>query len=81
MIRNEYAVKDKGNMKDLSLCVGGILLLVAALATPLSVIYGIYDWAVIDLQFKVALWAACKSWISMAAMVVPGFILINIGSQ
>jgi len=60
-------------MKEL---LGIGFFIIAALATPVSVVYGIYEWVVIDVQFKYALWEACKMWLSMIAMVVPGGVLL-----
>jgi len=67
-------------MKSACSIVGLVLLVLAALATPVSVVYGIYEWAVIDLEFKVALWEMAKMWISMIAMLVPGGILFFLGN-
>jgi hypothetical protein len=35
----------------------------AALATPIAIGIGLYDWVVIDVEFKVALWSGFKSWL------------------
>lgn len=37
----------------------------AALATPIAIGIGIYEWAVVDALFKEALWIGFKNWIIM----------------
>lgn len=49
-----------------------LFLGMAALATPLAIAIGLYDWAVADIEFKVALWSGFKSW---AAMFFGGLIV------
>ena len=68
-------------MKSLFFVVGIFLMGMAALATPISVVYGIYEWAVVDTQFKVALWEAAKTWVSMLVLLIPGFILFSLGKK
>ena len=59
-------------MKDLILIVGVVFLAVAALATPVSVGLGIYDWVIAGSEFKFALWYGCKVW---AALTAAGLIV------
>lgn len=52
-------------MRSILLTISTLLLVEAILATPIAVIMGIYDWAVLDMEFKVALWGAIKLWIGL----------------
>ena len=60
-------------MKEL---LGIGFFIIAALATPVSVVYGLHEWVIVDVEFKFALWEAAKLWLSMIAMVIPGGIIL-----
>ena len=49
-------------MKTLTLVLACIFLVIAALATPIAIGLGLYDWVVNDMEFKYALWEGFKSW-------------------
>ncbi len=53
------------NSKELSIVVMMIGAACMALGTISSLIYLIYQWAVVDLALKSALWSACKLWMWM----------------
>ena len=59
-------------MKTLTLLLACVFLSMAALATPVAIGFGIYDWVVNDMVFKLALWEGFKSW---ALMVVSGLCI------
>lgn len=63
-------------MKILGL-IGVILICIAAIATPISIGWGLYQWATDALIFKMAAWEGFKIWISMVACVIPGIFLIT----
>jgi hypothetical protein len=52
-------------MKTTLMILGGLFLFMAALATPVSIGVGIYDWVIVDLEFKFALWEGFKLWMKM----------------
>ena len=66
-------------MKSLLFWVGGLFIIIAAAATPLSIILGVYDWVGNDVEFKNALWFGIKCWASMLSIGlvvgVPCFII------
>ena len=66
-------------MKFLSLALGAGLLVLAALATPVSLVYGLHEWVIIDIEFKYALWEACKVWLSMLCLAIPGVCFLVLG--
>ena len=59
-------------MKLLILLIGFLFLLMAALATPIAIGLGLYDWVGNDMEFKFALWEAFKSW---ALMIIVGLVV------
>lgn len=59
-------------MRTLLVFVSVILLGMAALATPIAIGVGIYDWVFVDYEFKHALWNGFSLW---AKMVVIGLIV------
>jgi hypothetical protein len=59
-------------MKTLLFWVGFLFLVVAALATPIAIGLGFYDWIGNDMEFKYALWEGFKSW---AIMIVIGLVV------
>ena len=63
-------------MKAILLGLGMILVIIAALALPFATVVGIYEWAVVDVEFKLALWKAVKVWATMMLCVVPGGAII-----
>ena len=68
-------------MKTLFSIVALIFIAMAALATPVAIGFGIYDWVIVDMEFKFALWYGFKMWISMIAaglvVGVPSYIYSN----
>ena len=50
-------------MKLALVIVGFLFLCMAALATPIAIGLGLYDWVANDMQFKYALWEGFKSWV------------------
>lgn len=66
-------------MKPILFVIGMIFLGLGALATPIAIIYGLHEWVVVDVQFKFALWEACKVWMSMLFLLVPGGLLFVAG--
>jgi hypothetical protein len=56
-------------MKYVLMVITVLFLGMAALATPIAIGLGLYDWAGNDMEFKYALWEGFKSW---AIMLVVG---------
>ena len=54
--------------------LGMLCFICAALATPIAIVYGVYQWVIIDIEFKLALWAGLKTWVAMLLLLIPGFI-------
>ena len=52
-------------MKVVLMFIAIVALGCAALATPISVVYGVYEWVGNDAEFKFALWAGVKLWLTM----------------
>ena len=68
---------DRGmTMKLILSFVGLACAVIAALSIPLAICFGVYEWAVIDVEFKVALWGTVKAWLSALAFAVPAVICI-----
>ena len=59
-------------MKTLISIIAVVFILMAALATPIAIGSGIYEWAVVNVEFKVALWEGFKMWIKM---IVIGLVV------
>ena len=55
-------------MKTLISVLACIFLAMAALATPIAIGLGLYDWVVNDMEFKYALWEGFKLWLIMIGM-------------
>ena len=55
-------------MKLVLTIVGFLFLCMAALATPIAIGLGLYDWVANDMQFKYALWEGFKSWAAMLSI-------------
>ena len=55
-------------MKTVLMIIAIVFLLMAGLATPIAIGLGIYDWAISDMEFKLALWEGFKSWVIMIAL-------------
>jgi len=68
-------------MKGIAWIITFICFGIAALATPVTIIYAIYQWAVIDAVLKIAIWEAAKMWMSCIALIIPGFISFVIASN
>lgn len=63
-------------MKALIAMVGFVLLVISALATPIAVIYGVYEWVGNDTEFKYALWEGVKLWVIMLLGLVVGYPMV-----
>ena len=59
-------------MKTLILFIGFAFIAMAALATPIAIGLGLYDWVANDMEFKYALWEGFKSW---AIMLGSGLVV------
>jgi len=59
-------------MKTLILFIGFAFIIMAALATPIAIGLGFYDWVANDVEFKYALWEGFKSW---AIMLGSGLVV------
>ena len=57
-------------MKAIILILACVFALIGALATPIAIGLGVYEWAASDVEFKFALWYAVKAW---ATMLLIGF--------
>ena len=68
-------------MKTVFCVVGIICIVIAALATPVSVVLGVYEWVGNDVEFKFALWYGIKVWIGMLLCIIPGIICSPIGKS
>lgn len=68
-------------MKLVFLLVAVACLVLAALATPIAIVFGIYDWAANDVELKAALWFGAKIWISLIALVIPGIAFYYFGNR
>lgn len=68
----------RSNFKGLFLIVSIVCFFVAAMATPGAIGYAVYEWAIADIELKLALWEGVKYWIMAFSMVVPGFILLTL---
>ena len=55
-------------MKTFTLILASIFLIMAALATPIAIGLGLYDWVANDMVFKYALWEGFKSWAIMIGL-------------
>lgn len=55
-------------MKTLTMILAAVFLTMAALATPIAIGLGLYDWVGNDLPFKYALWEGFKSWAIMIGL-------------
>lgn len=65
-------------MKILLSVLAGICMIAAAIATPVAIVFGAYQWGGNGLEFQVALWSAVKLWGTMLVMIVPGLIFAGI---
>lgn len=65
-------------MKAIFMILGVVCFILAAAATPIGIGYGVYQWAVEDIEFKIALWAGVKTWITMLLAVIPGLVFYGI---
>ena len=52
-------------MKNVSLLLSFIFIFIAGISTPFSVGLGLYEWAVNDVELKIAAWNGFKCWASM----------------
>ena len=68
-------------MKIISLGIGVICFGLVILAAPAGITYGVYQWAVADVEFKMALWMGVKTWLIGTSLVVPGLIGYIFGSD
>lgn len=68
-------------MKLISLIIGVILIVIATLATPCAIIYGIYQWGALDMPIQHAAWEAAKYWIISVIMYFPGVVFLAYGKD
>ena len=74
-------------MKLILFVISVVCIFVMATSVPVSVGFGLYDWAVVDVQFKVAAWDAFKLWLKMMCVGLIGItahflsIFMNEGSK
>lgn len=62
--------------------LGFLLLVVAALATPVAIAIGLYDWVIAEQEFKFALWYGFKAWLWMIGLGLGlGYPCFIIGSM
>ena len=67
-------------MKALFIWVGVLFLAMAALATPIAIGLGLYDWVANNMAFKYALWEGFKSWVIMISSgLIVGYPCYIIG--
>ena len=59
-------------MKALLMILAFLFIGMAALATPIAIGLGLYDWVGNNMEFKFALWEGFKAW---AIMVVAGLVV------
>lgn len=52
-------------MKTVLMIIAGVFITAAALATPISIGIGLWDWVGNDMEFKFALWEGFKTWVIM----------------
>ena len=50
-------------MRSLLTILAVIFISLAALATPIAIGVGLYDWVSTDVEFKFALWEGFKTWL------------------
>lgn len=55
-------------MKTTYLIIAAVFMALAALATPIAIGCGLYDWVANDNEFKYALWYGFKMWVGMLAV-------------
>jgi len=68
-------------MKLLCLVIRAIGCIVAVLATPIAIGFGLYEWVGNDVEFKFALWYGFKIWLTLLiGGAVAGFIFYYLGS-
>ncbi len=70
-------------LKNIKLILATIFLIIAALATPIAIGCGLYDWVGNNVEFKHALWYGFKMWVSMlfVGLVVGYPLLISAGKR
>jgi hypothetical protein len=52
-------------MKSLLIFLGVVFLIIAAMAAPIAIGIGLYDWVGNDVEFKFALWFGFKVWVGI----------------
>ena len=65
-------------MKATMMILGYIFLIIAGLATPVSIVHGVYEWVGNDIEFKFALWEGVKLWLIMLSALIVGYPLFII---
>ncbi len=63
------------------LIISSTCFVLVALATPLAIGLGLYDWVVNDNEFKFALWGGFKAWVTLLLLSIPGFIFYLLGKE
>ncbi len=69
-------------MQAVLVILGVVLMVIAGLGLPISIIVGIYDLAH-GMEFMVALWEAAKVWMWILGGGLAGFIMfvVNVGKR
>ena len=67
-------------MKTTIYIIGMILILCGALATPVGIVHGVYEWVANDLEFKYALWEGVKLWLIMLSALIIGYPMFLLSS-
>ena len=68
----------KGFAKVVCVVLAYICIGCAVLSVPISVFFGLYEWAIQDVEFKVSAFNAFVLWIKLALCFIPGFIFYRI---
>ena len=68
-------------MKTIIQMIAVIFILMAALAAPIAIGIGIYDWVGNDMEFKFALWEGFKSWAIMLTVGLVGGLPLHFWSK
>ena len=62
------------------LLLGMICIVIAALATPVSIVWALLDWcSADDYPFKTAAYDGLMLWLKMIAFIIPGIIFYFLG--
>jgi len=56
-------------------------MIIATLSTPTTIGLVLYEWAIVDVEFKYAAWHGFKVWVAMIVWIIPGIIFSVGGSD